>query len=490
VIFLYKWFYKDQNDDNTKLSIKNLLDNFFGISKHNSSIKTEIVAGVTTFMAMAYIMVVNPMILSAAGMDYKAVFVATCISAAVSTFLMGVIAKKPFGMAAGLGLNSMIAFGVILSMHQPWQIAMGLIFIEGFLIFILVLTNLREMVMHAIPSSLKISIGVGIGMFITFIGFKIANIMVYSSENLIKFGNISSPIFIVSVVGLSIMLILMALKVKGSIFYGIILTSIFAVITCIIADFSHIAFNIFGNIGLPLTISHLPEGTTNLPAQWDGNFINLPTLQNLSTIGGLDIRGALSLTFVPIIFALMMVDFFDSLGTVLAVGTQAGLVNKEGKLFDLKKILAVDALGAMIGGIMGSSSNTAYVESSAGVSEGGRTGLTSIVVSCLFLIGMLFVPLAYFIPAAAIAPALIIVGFFMISMINKIEWNNFEEALPAFLTITAMTFTFSISKGIGFGFISYSLIKLCVGKWREVHPLMWAVTLVFILYFIFVANLI
>ncbi|MGC9517415.1 MAG: NCS2 family permease [Methanomicrobiales archaeon] len=492
---MYKWLYKDPDNNHklsikAKLSIKNFLDNYFQISKHNSTIKTEVVAGITTFMAMAYIMVVNPLILSLAGMDYKAVFIATCISAAFSTLLMGIIAKKPFGMAAGLGINSMIAFGVILNMNQPWQIAMGLIFIEGFLIFILVLTNLREMVMHAIPSSLKIAIGVGIGMFITFIGFKLANIMVYSSENLIKFGNISNPVFIVSVAGLSIMIILMALRIKGSIFYGIILTSIFAFLTCIFADYSHTAFNIFGNPNLPLTISNLPAGATNLPSQWDGSFINIPSLQNLSTIGGLDVLGALSLTFVPVIFALMMVDFFDSLGTVLALGTQAGLVNEEGKLYDLKRILAVDALGAMIGGFMGSSSNTAYVESSAGVSEGGRTGLTSIVVSCLFLLGILFIPLAYFIPSAAIAPALIIVGFFMISMINRIDWNNFDESLPAFLTITAMTFTFSISKGIGFGFISYSLIKLFRGKWQEMHPLMWVVTIIFILYFLFVANLI
>ena len=220
-----------------------------------------------------------------------------------------------------------------------------------------------------------------------------------------------------------------------------------------------------------------------------GGLIELPNAQSLSTIGHLDILGALSFSFVPIIFALMMVDFFDSLGTVLAVGTQAGLVDKTGKLLDLKKVLSVDALGAMIGGFMGSSSNTAYVESSAGVSEGGRTGLTSVVVACLFLVAMLFVPLAFFIPSAATAPALIIVGFFMITMVKHIEWDDFEESLPAFLTITSMTFTFSISKGIGFGFISYCLIKLAAGKWREVHPLMWVVSLIFVVYFIFVSNM-
>jgi AGZA family xanthine/uracil permease-like MFS transporter len=486
VIILYR---EPEDTAQRKFSIKTFLDDFFYISERKSSFKTEIIAGLTTFMTMAYIIVVNPLILSQAGMDYKAVFVATCLAAAVSTFLMGVVAKKPFGMAAGLGLNSVVAFGIIMGMNQSWQIAMGLVFIEGLCVFLLVLTNLREMVMHAIPHSLKMAIGVGIGMFISFIGFKLANIMVSNPANFIGFGNVSNPVFIVSVIGIMIIMILMALKVKGSIFYGIFLTSILAIIACTVADTAHISFNIFGNPNLPSTIAALPAGASNLPSGWSGNFIELPSAQTIYTVGGLDIVGALSLSFIPIIFALMMVDFFDSLGTVMAVGTQAGLVDQEGKLLRIKQVLAVDALGAMIGGFMGSSSNTAYVESSAGVSEGGRTGLTSVIVAGLFLIGMLFVPLAYFIPSSATAPALIIVGFFMISMINRIEWENFEEALPAFLTIIAMTFTFSISKGIGFGFISYCIIKTVTGKWRELHPIMWVVSGIFVLYFIFVANM-
>lgn len=466
------------------------IDDYFGISRYNSTVKTEVLAGLTTFMTMAYIIIVNPLILSTAGMDYKAVFVATCLAAATATLFMGLFAKKPFGLATGLGLNSVVAFGLILTLHIPWQIAMGLIFIEGFLVFILVLTNLREMVMHAIPHSLKMSIGVGIGMFISFIGFKLAHIVTASPENLIKFGDVSNPVFMIAALGVIIIMVMMALKIKGSILYGIIFTTIIAIGACFVADYFHVAFNLFGNPNLPSSIAPLASGMSNLPQTFDGNILELPNAQSLSTIGHLDLLGALSLSFVPIIFALMMVDFFDSLGTVMAVGTQAGLVDKEGKLLDIKKILAVDAMGAMIGGFMGSSSNTAYVESSAGVSEGGRTGLTSVVIACLFLVGMLFVPLAYFIPAAATAPALIIVGFFMITMIQKIEWDNFEEALPAFLTITSMTFTFSISKGIGFGFISYCIIKLALGKWREVHPLMWVVSVIFMIYFIFVSNMI
>lgn len=473
-----------------KNSFGSCIDEYFGISKYNSTVKTEILAGFTTFMTMAYIIIVNPLILSSAGMDYKAVFVATCLAAAAATLFMGVIAKKPFGMATGLGLNSVVAFGLILTLHLSWEIAMGLIFLEGLLVFILVLTNLREMVMHAIPHSLKMSIGVGIGMFISFIGFKLANIVIGSPENLLKFGDVTNPVFIISVIGIIIITVLMSLKIKGGILYGIILTTIIAIAACIIADMSHITFNIFQNPNLSNSISPLAAGMSNLPQSFGNGILEVPNAQSLSTIGHLDILGALSLSFIPIIFALMMVDFFDSLGTVLAVGTQAGLVDKAGKLLDLKKVLAVDALGAMIGGFMGSSSNTAYVESSAGVSEGGRTGLTSVVVASLFLVGMFFVPLAFYIPAAATAPALIIVGFFMITMIQRIEWDNFEEALPAFLTITSMTFTFSISKGIGFGFISYCIIKLAMGKWREVHPLMWIVSVIFLIYFIFVSNMI
>ena len=472
-----------------KNSFSSFIDEYFGVSKYNSTIKTEILAGFTTFMTMAYIIIVNPLILSSAGMDYKAVFVATCLAAAVATLSMGLIAKKPFGMATGLGLNSVVAFGLILTLHLSWEIAMGLIFLEGLLVFVLVLTNLREMVMHAIPHSLKMSIGVGIGMFISFIGFKLANIVIGSPENLLKFGDVTNPVFIISVIGIIIITVLMSLKIKGGILYGIILTTLIAIAACVVADMSHVTFNIFQNPNLSNSISPLAAGMSNLPQSFSNGILEVPNARSLSTIGHLDILGALSLSFIPIIFALMMVDFFDSLGTVLAVGTQAGLVDKTGKLLDLKKVLAVDALGAMIGGFMGSSSNTAYVESSAGVSEGGRTGLTSVVVACLFLVGMFFVPLAFYIPAAATAPALIIVGFFMITMIQRIEWDNFEEALPAFLTITSMTFTFSISKGIGFGFISYCIIKLAVGKWREVHPLMWIVSIIFIIYFIFVSNM-
>jgi len=475
------------------LSAISFLDKYFHISERNSNLRNEIIAGMTTFMTMAYIIIVNPGILSAAGMDFKAVFVATCLAAALSTFLMGVLGKYPFALAPGMGMNAVVTYGICIGMGLSWQIAMALIFIEGAVILFLVLTSLRELVMHSIPGSLKIAIGVAIGMFIAFIGFKDSGMMVANPETFVAFGSISSPAVIVSLIGLIIIMVLMALKIKGSILYGIILTTLIALAICFATNYLGIAFNVYGNPDVPAAIGAvLPAGVSNLPS-WGGAILELPSMATLSTIGQLDFMGALNigvLTLLSLVFALGMVDFFDTMGTVVAVGGQAKLLDKNGKLPGLRDVLLVDSLGAMIGGAMGCSSNTTYIESAAGVSSGGRTGLASVVTSVLFLLAMLLVPLAYLIPGAATAPALIIVGFLMITLVKDIPWDKLEEALPAFLTIAAMVFTFSISKGIGFGFISYCLIKTAAGKWREVHPIMWFVAIVFALYFVFVSNII
>ena len=474
---------------------KSFLDSYFHISERNSDVKTEIIAGVTTFMTMAYIIVVNPGILSAAmGKEYfGALLVATCLAAATSTLLMGIFARYPFALAPGMGLNAVVTYGICIGMHLSWQIAMALIVIEGFVILLLVLTNLRELVMDSIPASLKIAIGVAIGLFIAFIGFKDSGLMIANAATYIGFGSMSNPVVIMSLVGLFIIMVLMALKIKGNILYGIILTSIIALIACFAANSMGIAFNVFGNPDVPAVAgAALPAGASNLPS-WGGSIIELPSAATLSTVGQVDFVGALSIGILPLItlvFALGMVDFFDTMGTVVAVGGQAGLLDKDGKLPGLKEVLAVDSLAAMIGGFMGCSSNTTYVESASGVGAGGRTGLASVVTAILFLVAMLFVPLAYLIPSAATAPALIVVGFMMLTLVKDIPWDKLEDALPAFLTIVGMVFTFSISKGIGFGFISYCIIKVASGKWREVHPVMWIVAFVFALYFIFVSSII
>lgn len=485
-------------------SLGTFLDTYFHITERKSSIRTEVLAGITTFMTMAYIIVVNPGILSTTGtgMNFQAVFVATCLAAALSTLLMGIVARYPFALAPGMGLNAVLTFGIVFGMHLSWQIAMALIFIEGFVILLLVLTNLRELIMNSIPASLKLAIGVAIGVFIAFLGFKDAGLMVANADTYVGFGSMSNPVVITALIGLIIITIFMALKFKGSILYGIILTSLIAIAICLVGNYAGFAFNVFGSNAVASAGAALPAGATNLPT-WGGNIIELPNAATLSSIGQLDFAGTLNMfwhngtflfdglvTLVSLVFALGMVDFFDTMGTVVAVGGQGGLLDKNGKLPGLRNVLAVDSLAAMIGGFMGCSSNTTYVESASGVGAGGRTGLASVVTAVLFLVAMLFVPLAYFIPGAATAPALIIVGFLMLSMIKDIPWEKFEEALPAFLTIVGMTFTFSISKGIGFGFISYCILKVATGKWREVHPVMWIVSIVFALYFIFVSNII
>ncbi|MCD1295229.1 guanine permease [Methanocella sp. CWC-04] len=472
-----------------KVSSGSFLDDYFHITERNSNVKTEVLAGITTFMTMAYIIIVNPIILSGAGMDFKAVFVATCLAAAIATLLMGLVAKYPFALASGMGLNAVVTYGVVIGLGLSWQTAMGIIFIEGVLITLLVLTNLRELVMDAIPKSLKVAIGVAIGIFIAFLGFKDAGLMVANPATYIAFGNIANPTVIISLIGLFIIIALMAFRVKGSILYGILLTTILTVGICLAGDTVGFAFNAYANPALPGTIEALPAGASNMPSGYSG-IVELPNAATLSTIGQLDIMGALSWGIIPVIFAFMMVDFFDTMGTVVAVGGQGKMLDKNGKLPGLKNVLLVDSVAAMLGGLFGASSVTTYVESSSGVATGGRTGLTSVVVAVLFLIAMLLVPLAYFIPGAAAAPALIIVGFLMMTSIKEIPFDILEDALPAFLTIVAMTFTFSIAKGIGFGFIAYCVIKLFSGKWRDVHPVMWIVSAIFAVYFIFVSSII
>lgn len=471
-------------------SIGSFLDKYFHITERNSNIKTEVLAGVTTFMTMAYIIILNPIILSGAGMDFKMVFVGTCVAAALTTLLMAVVAKYPFALASGMGLNSVLAYGVVKGMGLSWQVAMGIVVIEGFLITILVLTNLRELVMDAIPKSLKLSIGVAIGLFIAFIGFYDSKIMVANSTTILQFGNIASPMVIIAFLTLIIMTALMAFKVKGSILYGIIISTIVTLAICFGANMMGYSFNAYGIQGLPNTIEPLPEGMSNIPAGLTGNFFEVPTAESFGMFFQADILGALSLAFIPVIFAFMMVDFFDTMGTVVAVGAQGNMLDKNGKLPGLKNVLLVDSVAAMIGGLFGASSVTTYVESTSGVAQGGRTGLTGVTVAILFLLALFLVPLAYFIPTAAAAPALIIVGYLMMTSVKDIAWDKLEDALPAFLTIVGMVFTFSISKGIGFGFIAYCLIKAFQGKWREVHPVMWLVSIVFALYFLFVSSII
>ncbi len=446
------------------------MGDFFKFSERGTNLRTEIIAGLTTFMTMAYIVFVNPAILGTegTGLPITGVFFATCVAAALACIAMGVFANYPVALASGLGLNAIVAFTLILGLGLSWQQAMAVIVVEGLIITILVLTNLREAVMHAIPMSLKFAIAVGIGLFIAFIGLKNGGIVVTNPETYLALGNFTQGPVLLALFGLVLTLALVARGVRGGILVGILLT---------------------GVVGMIFGVVSLPEGLV------DFRF-------DTSTIGGgvLAVPQVLQLSLIPVIFALFMTDFFDTMGTVIAVGQQGKLLDEEGRPPRLKRILLIDSLAAAGGGAMGASSVTSYIESGAGVAEGGRTGFTSVVVGLLFLLALPFSPLVSVfgssIPISGpeegqqifvspvTAPALIVVGFLMMTAVRFIPWDRFDEAIPAFLTILTLPLTFNISYGIGFGFISYVLIKLAEGKPREVHPLLYGAALLFALAFV------
>ncbi|MBV7363015.1 NCS2 family permease [Actinomycetaceae bacterium TAE3-ERU4] len=452
------------------------LDNFFEISKRGSNLAAEIRGGIVTFFAMSYILVINPIILSkAAGVNPAAVAAGTALIAGLMTILMGVWANFPLAMAAGMGLNAMVAFTLCGPLNLTYAEAMGLIFWEGVLITILVLTGFREAVFKAIPSQLKVAISVGIGLFIAFIGLVDAGIIRATQAPPVQLGingSLEGWPALVFVVGLITTIILYVRKVRGAILIGIASSTLLAVIIQMFA--------------------HLPGRSAEAPTGWG---ITIPQLQgspiaipSFATLGQIDFFGAFhKLGFVAVlllVFSLMLADFFDTMGTMVAIGAEAGLLDKEGVPGRSRAILLVDSLSAIAGGLGGVSSNTAYVESSAGVGEGARTGLANIVTGVLFLLSMFFAPVVEIVPSEAATTALVFVGFLMMTQVADIDWKNPEIAIPAFLTIVFMPFSYSITVGIGMGFVSYFFIKLGRGKFRDIHPLMWIVSLLFMLYFV------
>ena len=444
---------------------------FFGFSERGTSFRTEVVAGLTTFMTMAYIVFVNPAILGTKGTGLSApgVFFATCLAAGIACIAMGLVANFPLALASGLGLNAIVAFTLILGEGLSWQQAMAVIVLEGALVTVLVITNLREAVLNAIPSSLKFAIAVGIGLFIAFIGLKNAGIVVPNAETYVALGDLTEGPVLLAVFGLIVTLVLVARGIRGGIIVGILLTGIVGMI--------------FGVVPPPSGIVDFAFDT--------------------STVGGgvLAVPQVLQLSLLPVVFALFMTDFFDTMGTMFAVAQQGKLLDEDEKVPKARRILLVDALAAVLGGSMGASSVTGYIESGSGVAEGGRTGMTSVVVGLLFLLALPFAPLTSVfggslpIPNPAgggeplfispvTAPALIVVGFLMMTSVRLIPWENFDEAIPAFLTILTLPLTFNISYGIGFGFISYVLIKLSRGRVGEVHPLLYGTAALFALDFV------
>lgn len=465
------------------------MENFFKFKERGTDLKTEVIAGIATFMTMAYIIFVNPGILSAAGVPFAGAATATALGAALMCIAMGFISNRPFALASGMGLNAVVTFSVIgfQQANVPWQVGMSVIFVEGLLILVLVLTGLREAVMNAIPLDLKRAIGVGIGLFITLLGMNEGGFIQPNSATLISLGDFTQPYVWVSIIGLLAILMFMALKVKGDILWGILIATVAALA--------------FGVTKLPTAIVAAPNFETFLaPFQ---------TPEGMSSM-------AITQIFTPalllMVFAIMLTDFFDTMGTVISVGEQAGFLEEDGSVPGIRNILMVDSVAASVGGLFGASSITTYIESAAGVAEGGRTGLTAIVTGVFFAIAAFFAPLvgmigggydignaAHFgqmagagftIPEGSYymypitAGALIVVGFLMMRTVREIPWTDLEEAFPAFLTIVGIPLTYNISYGIGFGFISYVLIKVFHGKAGQVHPLMWFVAAAFVVTFI------
>ena len=451
------------------------MENFFKLKEHGTDVKTEVIAGLTTFMTMAYILAVNPSILGATGMDTGAIFTATALASAIGSFCMALFANLPFVLSAGMGLNAYFAYTVVLGMGYSWEVALTAVFVEGIIFIILSLTNVREAILNAIPASLKVAVSVGIGLFITFIGLQNAHIVVdgstlvglFSFNGSVKAGTFQSEgiTVVLALIGLLITAFLVIKNVKGNILLGILITWVLGIIC-------------------QLTGLYVPNAEAGFYSLIPSGIISAPA-SVAPTLFKMDFSAIASLNFVVVVFAFLFVDIFDTLGTLIGCATKANMLDKEGKLPGIKGALMADAVGTTVGACLGTSTITTFVESSSGIAEGGRTGLTSIVSGLLFILALFFSPIFLAIPSFATAPALIVVGFFMMQSVAKINWSDMLEAIPAFICIFAMPFMYSISEGISFGVISFVVLNAVAGKAKKITPLMWVLAVLFILKYIF-----
>ena len=453
-----------------------MLEKLFKLKENKTNVKTEIIAGVTTFMTMAYILAVNPNILSATGMDANAVLIATALASFVGTLCMALFSNYPFALAPGMGLNAYFAYTVVLGMGYSWQIALLAVFAEGIIFIILSLTNVREAIFNAIPMTLKSAVSVGIGLFVAFIGLQDAKLIVKSDATLITYQTFKGEMFssvgvgaILALVSVLITAILLVKRVKGGILLGIFATWILGIIAELIGIY-------------------VPNPDAGMYSTIPSAFISFDLSSFGLTFGQVfkaDFASIDWLNFIVVMFAFLFVDIFDTLGTLIGVSSKADFLDKDGKLPKIKGALFADSIATTVGAIFGTSTTTTYVESASGVTAGGRTGLTAVVTGLLFLLSMFFSPLFLTIPSFAIAPALIIVGFYMMGSVVKINFDDMSEAIPAFLTILFMPLAYSISEGIAVGVISYTLINLICGKFKKLTPLMYILTVLFICKYIF-----
>ena len=434
--------------------MSNFLSKAFGFDAARHSVRTEIVAGITTFLTMAYILAVNPSIFSnVPGMPAGSVFTATALAAIVGTLAMSLYAKKPFGLAPGMGLNAFFVFTVCLGMGYSWQFALTAILIEGVIFIILSATKVREMIVNAIPASLKNAIGAGIGLYIAFIGLQNAGIIANNDSTLVGLGNFGTPTSLLFIIGLFLTAILVVLNVKGGILIGMLATTV---------------------IGIPMGVTKL-TGFVSMPDSIAPIFCKFEWGQ------------VLSWDMLVVVFTFLFIDMFDTIGTVVGVSVKSGMVDKDGHVDGISKILMADAVATTAGACFGTSTTTTYIESASGVAEGGRTGLTSFVIAACFAIALLFSPVFLAIPGAATGAVLVIVGVMMMAPIRNIEWDDYSEAIPAFITAVMMPLTYSIAHGILLGMLSYVVINAACGKFKKISPTMWVLAVLFILRYVFMA---
>lgn len=426
----------------------------FKLEAFETNVKTEMLAGLTTFMTMAYILAVNPGMLSETGMDIGAVFTATAIASFIGTMVMAFYANLPFALAPGMGLNAFFVYTVVFQMGYSWQFALTAVLLEGIIFIILTIFNIREAIINSIPENVKKAISVGIGLFIAFIGFTNAGIIVQGQGVPLMLGDLTAPSAIVAIAGLLLMAVLLAKNVKGALFFGIVGATILAI----------------------------PLGVTSIPSL--DSFTGVPSLKPIMFQFRFD--QIFTVDMVIVLFTFLFVDMFDTVGTLIGVSEKAGMITEDGKIPNVKQALMADAVGTTCGAMLGTSTVTTYVESAAGVAEGGRTGLTAFTTGMLFFLALFFAPLFLMVPGAATAPALIIVGLFMMSPIKKIDFTDYTEAVPAFLTIIIMPLAYAISEGIIFGILSYVLLKVFSGRQDEVPKLSYVLALLFIIKIIFV----
>jgi AGZA family xanthine/uracil permease-like MFS transporter len=430
-----------------------LLQRLFHLNENQTTVRRELLAGLTTFMTMAYVVVVNPRILAEAGMPVEGVLFATCVSAAVATLIMGLWANYPIALAPGMSLNAYFTYSIVIGRGIPWQTALGVVFLSGFLFLLLTLTSVREQIVNGIPDCLKHGTAAGIGLFIAFIGLRNAKIIVAHPATFVGLGRASDPQVLLAAAGLMLIAILMARRIGGAILIGIVTIAV---------------------AGIPLGLAHWPDHLFSLPHP-GGTFLQL------------DFRAAAKIGLAELIFVFFFVDLFDNVGTLVGVCEQGGFL-RDGKLPRASRALLSDAIGTMVGALTGTSTVTSYIESAAGVSAGARTGLGNLVIAAFFLVAMFCAPLVAAIPGYATAPALILVGALMCGAVARVHWDDFSEAFPAFLTVIATPLTFSIATGLSLGMLSFTFIKVGTGRYREISPLIWILSALFLLRYAFLGT--